>query len=180
MVSEARHQLAEAGLTTNHSLCDAQALPFRDASFDAVVANHMLYHVPDLETALSEFTRIVKPSGSVYTATNGQRHLQEIDALMSEVEPGTHWRSQTKLGFSLDEGADDLSKYFDEVVQHEYPDELQVTQPEPLMRFIESSAQLTGEFKNSLQNLIGSRMQQKGHIRIGKHGGLFISRRPRR
>src|SRR5215475_9331514 len=28
---------------------DAQALPFADGSFDVVLANHMLYHVPDLD-----------------------------------------------------------------------------------------------------------------------------------
>src|SRR5262245_49903112 len=41
--------------------CDAAALPFRPASFDAVIANHMLYHLDDPEAALREFARVLRP-----------------------------------------------------------------------------------------------------------------------
>jgi ubiquinone/menaquinone biosynthesis C-methylase UbiE len=41
--------------------CDAGDLPFCDAYFDAVVANHMLYHLDDPVAALREFVRGAPP-----------------------------------------------------------------------------------------------------------------------
>ena len=53
-------------------------LPFEADTFDAVVANHMLYHVPDRAQALAEMQRVLKPGGQVYLATNGLAHLREL------------------------------------------------------------------------------------------------------
>ena len=50
---------------------DIQNIPYPDASFDAVIANMMLYHVPDLHKGLSEVRRVLKKSGKFYCATYG-------------------------------------------------------------------------------------------------------------
>jgi SAM-dependent methyltransferase len=47
---------------------DAAYLPFRDASFDTVIANHVLEHVDDLPRVLQEIGRVVRPCGSLYVA----------------------------------------------------------------------------------------------------------------
>jgi ubiquinone/menaquinone biosynthesis C-methylase UbiE len=44
---------------------DAQAIPLRHASVDAVVANAVLYHIPDLELALSEIARVLTDEGAL-------------------------------------------------------------------------------------------------------------------
>lgn len=44
---------------------DAQALPFDDASFDAVVCGYGIIHVPDPEKALEEMHRVLRPGGRV-------------------------------------------------------------------------------------------------------------------
>jgi ubiquinone/menaquinone biosynthesis C-methylase UbiE len=43
---------------------DAYRLPFPDGVFDFVVANSFLHHLPELERAVAEFTRVLKPGGS--------------------------------------------------------------------------------------------------------------------
>lgn len=42
---------------------DVQALPFRDAVFDAVKATELLEHVPDVARALGECRRVLRPGG---------------------------------------------------------------------------------------------------------------------
>jgi SAM-dependent methyltransferase len=57
---------------------DVQELPFEDESFDVAVAAWMLYHVPDLERALAELARILRPAGRLVAVTNGSEHLADI------------------------------------------------------------------------------------------------------
>ncbi|MGI8744214.1 MAG: class I SAM-dependent methyltransferase [Bryobacteraceae bacterium] len=47
---------------------DASRVPFRDGSFDAVIANHSLEHMDQLASVLQEIGRVVRSDGSVYVA----------------------------------------------------------------------------------------------------------------
>jgi ubiquinone/menaquinone biosynthesis C-methylase UbiE len=66
---------------------DAQSLPFIDHSFDAIVANHMLYHVPNRLAVYAEFCRVLKPNGRLYAATISRDNMRELDALVSRIHP---------------------------------------------------------------------------------------------
>jgi SAM-dependent methyltransferase len=43
--------------------CDATSLPFKDATFDAILCSHTLYHIPgdQQEACVREFLRVLKP-----------------------------------------------------------------------------------------------------------------------
>lgn len=72
---------------------DAERLPIRDATFDRVMANHMLYHVADQVAALREMRRVVKPSGRVVLATNAADNYAQLDEL--------HRAAATRLGYTV-------------------------------------------------------------------------------
>lgn len=57
---------------------DVERLTFADATFDAVVAAWMLYHVPDLDRALAEIARVLTPGGVLVAVTNGAADLEEL------------------------------------------------------------------------------------------------------
>lgn len=80
-------------------LGDVQALDLPDASFDCALAAWMLYHVQDVDRALAELARVLRPGGRLVAVTNGRRHLQELRALL-----GGEFPTRT---FS-DENADEL------------------------------------------------------------------------
>src|SRR3984893_15595898 len=61
---------------------DAEHLSFADASFDVVVANHVISTVPNPEAALDECARMLRPGGEMILlsrigADAGLRHLVE-------------------------------------------------------------------------------------------------------
>ena len=63
MLDTARARLAGLSPQPHFARADAQSLPFPDGRFDLVMANHMLYHVPDRGRALAELARVLAPGG---------------------------------------------------------------------------------------------------------------------
>ena len=89
---------------------DVQQLPFEDASFDTAVAAWMLYHVPDLDRALSELTRILEPGGRLVCNTNSLDHLAELRDLIRY--PG---EAQEFLPFNAENAEVALRRHFGQV-----------------------------------------------------------------
>jgi ubiquinone/menaquinone biosynthesis C-methylase UbiE len=82
-------ELAQAQASTVEFLvADAMALPFPDSSFDVVTARHMLYHVPDIQKALLEIRRVLKPNGRFFALTNADGYLADYWAVILETLRG--------------------------------------------------------------------------------------------
>jgi phosphatidylethanolamine/phosphatidyl-N-methylethanolamine N-methyltransferase len=67
MLRRAQDRVIERGLTNVDALAvmDAKHLALPDASFDVVVAQYVITAVPDPETTLDEFVRVLKPGGEI-------------------------------------------------------------------------------------------------------------------
>ena len=48
-----------------YHVCDVMELPFESESFDVICSNELIEHVPDVETALTEMTRVVRKGGRI-------------------------------------------------------------------------------------------------------------------
>jgi SAM-dependent methyltransferase len=75
---------------------NAQEIPFPEGEFDVAVAAWMLYHVPDLDRALGELARVLKPGGVLVAATNSAEHMRELWDLArrERLTPPTTFRSE--------------------------------------------------------------------------------------
>ena len=62
-------RLADAGLDLPLICACAEALPFRDATFDRVVADSSLEHCRDQGKALAEARRVMRPGGRLFLGT---------------------------------------------------------------------------------------------------------------
>ncbi|CUR55172.1 hypothetical protein NOCA2230092 [metagenome] len=96
-----------AGRGIKAKRADVQELPFDDDSFDVVAAMWMLYHVPDLDSALSEIRRVLRPGGLFVAVTNGAEHLAQLRR-----EAGGQALVTT---FSSENGDEVLSRHFDTI-----------------------------------------------------------------
>jgi SAM-dependent methyltransferase len=65
MLRRLRDSAAELGVDVETAACEAAALPFEDGSFDLVFGHAVLHHLPDLEGAFREFSRVLRPGGVV-------------------------------------------------------------------------------------------------------------------
>jgi ubiquinone/menaquinone biosynthesis C-methylase UbiE len=72
MLAMARENAAERGVTNiTFQQADAEALPFPDASFDAVTCRHAIMLLPDAPQALREMRRVLVPGGRVVCLLSG-------------------------------------------------------------------------------------------------------------
>lgn len=91
---------------------DVQQLPHADDSFDVVVANWVLYHVPDVDRGVRELARVLRPGGRLIAATVGPDHMAELWQLLGgAVTSG--------LSFDHDNGAALLGGHFGAVERRE-------------------------------------------------------------
>lgn len=157
---------------------DIQNIPFPDNCFDVVIANHMLYHVPDLSKALSEIKRILRGGGEFYSATNGNGGMRPyLHNAFKQVNPNSNFFTKS-FSFNLQNGGEMLSEYFDDVQRYDFEDSLSITETQDLIDWLKSTITIASYTENDLNGLYdyfeGIR-QKEGAINILKETGLFIS-----
>lgn len=186
MLADARKNVA--GIPANFSFqqIDAQAIPFAENTFDVVIANQMLYHVPDLARAISEIRRVLKPGGRFYAGTNGLEHMKELEefivihmatrlfGIFTRMERGAEH-------FALENGEVQIAKHFKNVKLHMPPESyLHVTEAEPFMAYILSmrrwSVLTNGISKERVDEVVKEARniaEQSLPIRIKSVAGVF-------
>ncbi len=73
MMETCASNASRLGLDVETVVTDAEALPFEDESFDLVLGHAVLHHLPDLDQAFREFSRVLRPGGTVYFAGEPSR-----------------------------------------------------------------------------------------------------------
>lgn len=176
MVDEVRKTL---GNDFNCMVFDCEKIPFKDNYFDAVIANHVLFYVYDINKALEEIRRVLNPLGVFYCSTYGSNHMKEINDIVQEFDSRVIL-SQTKLYdvFGLENGLDILKPYFKNIKMKRYDDCLVVDKSKPIIDYIMSchgnQNEIIGPNLNEFREFVDSIIQEKGYIKITKDAGLFI------
>lgn len=160
---------------------DIQRAPLPGGGFDRVTANHMLYHVPDIDRGVAEMARLLAPAGLAAAATNGAGSMRELHLLIREAVPDYRIPSGSLERFSLQNGPQFFERHFSGVRVERYEDSLWVTECAPLLDYIFSSTTIAeglGEKERSLlETLFERRIARDGGIFIGKEAGVILARR---
>jgi len=175
MLDSAWRNLVVTGRSFQFKEIDAQEIPFEDETFDCVIANHMLYHVPDRKKAIAEIKRVLKTGGRIIATTVGEHHMQEMTGWLEKISIG-NYVSKATVSFTLENGLEQLRSFFPQVTMSRYEDNLHVTELEPLIAYFRSMVALSELQEDKLeqlkQNLI-VRLEQQGEIFITKDSGMF-------
>lgn len=185
------HPLAED--SDQLSLGDAQDLPFADNSFDLLMANHMMHHLPDMHSALDEFNRVLKPNGVLVVATNSMNTMPELQVLMRRAivlltRSGAATVRAPEMPtdrFALENGIRLLSNHFYAVVRHDLPSALVFPDVEPAMIYLESTRDLREpslppdvvweDVMMIMRQQINQLIKHLGELVINKQAGVLIA-----
>jgi len=177
MLDAAWRNLVVTGRAFKYEQMDAQSIPYPDETFDIVIANFMLHHVPDRPRALQEIHRVLKPGGYFMAATAGQGHLDELNRWLKKANSITDF-TPFNSPFTLENGLEQLKLVFLNTEIKRYDDRLCVTEIEPLMAYIfstiksrEISKSALAEIRQELEDILSD----KGEIFITKDAGLFLA-----
>lgn len=174
MLSAAKQNLPRQDNIT-YQLVDIQDIPFPEESFDLVIANMMLYHVPDLHKGLCEVRRVLKKGGRFCCATYGRHGIVEFVAKLLREQNVT---GSIGTAFTLQNGAETLSAHFDNVRRLDYEDSLAITNIDDFIEYIYSLSSLSNIAKvdrNVLKTALESKMKN-GILSVPKEYGMFVCR----
>jgi ubiquinone/menaquinone biosynthesis C-methylase UbiE len=173
MLREAQNNLSESQHPFTFETIDAQSIPFQPHLFDRIIANLMLYHIPDRPRAFAEIRRVLKVDGYFYAATISKTAFADLEKLMQEASMAT-WNES--ISFNLENGSAQLSDWFSEVRLHRLENTLVVTKAEPLISVIRSATPLADQDEKKFQHLhelIQQALERDGKIQMNMDIGLF-------
>ena len=148
-----------------------QSIPYADASFDLVIANHVLFYCEDVLQACREIRRVLKPEGRFLCSTYGRQHMQEIRQLVQQFDSHI-LLSADKLyeRFGLDNGGDILRQVFPKVELLRYEDAIELTEAQPLIEYILSC------HGNQNRILLDRYKEFRGFVEKKLRGGFHITK----
>ncbi|NDJ79187.1 MAG: class I SAM-dependent methyltransferase [Chloroflexi bacterium] len=168
---------------------DVQYLPFPDHSFDVVLANHMLHHVPDVDQALREIHRVLRPSGCLIAATNSENTMPEFDTLARRActllgHPKQEFNAN-KDAFKLENGAVRLGRHFRAVARHDLPSTLHFPDVEPVLAYLNSMRALREpqlpddvaweDFIDVMGKQVTRLIRHFGELQVHKLAGVLVA-----
>lgn len=166
---------------------DMERLPFADESFDVVVTCWTLYFMSDIDAALVEIKRTLRPGGRLVAATVAPDHSQELDeiaaaalraALGREAEPDIGRR------FDTESGAPYIERHFDGVRLVEHHGELVLPDPGLPVRLWDQwrpqdlSDDEVERVRAEVVRLANEVSARDGAFRVRRHGGVFVGHKP--
>ncbi|MCR4633729.1 MAG: class I SAM-dependent methyltransferase, partial [Erysipelotrichaceae bacterium] len=140
-----------------------------------VIANSMLYHVPDLGKGIGEVRRVLKNNGVFYCATYGEHNFTDVLADWFEFDGGSF---KPNHNFTLQNGERILKTAFADVETRFYEDSLRISNINDLVDYLRSLVSL-----KAINDLPTDRIYEilsshscNGIVELPKEYGMFICR----
>lgn len=187
MLARAR-EIAPHG-RANLAAADIETLPLVADSVDVVIAAFMLYHVPHLDLALEELSRVLHNDGAILAVTNGPGDKAEIRQAWEEAGRrviGSTFKVPRWLdNFNLDNGPTVLGELFDVVTVDRTRGIFQFPDPGPVLSWVQSlrpgfdagiDDTMWAAVMRELHRLVALEIETHGTFAAGKDSGVVVAR----
>lgn len=178
MIKVAQRNLKNLEYKFKYQEINAENIPYEDESFNIIIAQHMLYFVPDIEQAIREVQRILKSNGVFYVTANSCESMMELNKLSEKFAPNLGLDSNGYSDrFDLEHGKLLLEKYFAKVDVEVLNGRIIVNNSEPVVSYkastIQGSSILIGEKKKEFANYLEDYIKKNGSISITTKACMF-------
>ena len=182
MLKIAKDKLKEVEYDFKYEEINVENIPYKDESFDIVIAEHMIYFAPDIEKALSEIKRVLSRNGVFYVSANSCDSMAELNKLSENFAPNLGLDNN---GFSdrfdLEHGKPILEKYFSEISVEVLEGKIIVDDAKPVVLYKASTIQgdsiLVGEKKKEFTKYLEDYIKKNGNISITTKTCMFKARK---
>jgi ubiquinone/menaquinone biosynthesis C-methylase UbiE len=181
MLDGTRQNLRGTGFPFYFEIVNAEDLRYQDEHFDVIIANLMLYHVPDRTKALSGISRILKTDGFFYASTFSRMDMLELNLIL--------YRYLIRIGkakpvrensFSLENGYAQLEPYFSKIQLLKYEDHLEISEVDPIIDYYLSFNNIEEGFIlledgdiDGFRETLHEELERSPFIRVTKDMGMF-------
>ena len=177
MVASARAVL-NSDARFDFAAADAQYLPFSTGQFERVLANYMLYHVPDISLAVRELRRVLAPGGRLCAATNSTGHMRELGDLMNHFGLRRSELHDFAARYGLENAPAILGESFEHVEVIPFIDSLFVTETRALLDYIHSMIGIWNfppGAEEGIEGWVNAEIQANGGFTIHKASGAVLA-----
>ncbi|NFG22889.1 methyltransferase domain-containing protein [Clostridium botulinum] len=178
MLKCAKNNLENLDYKFKYKKINAEDIPYDDESFDVVIAEHMIYFVTDIEKALSEIKRVLKPNGIFYVTTNSCNSMIELNKLAEKFDPNLDINNNgLSSRFDLENGEKMLKKYFNNIESETLEGKIILDKAEPVVSYKASTIQgnsiLVGKKREEFTKYLEKYIEENKNIEITTKAGIF-------
>jgi len=181
-LNQARKRIDNQTNQYSFKIIDIQNITCSDGDFDRILANTMLYHSDNVEAALTQVVRVLKPEGYFYATTSGLDHLQELKELVTEFDSDVVFPlNGANKKFCLENGETILQPFFKNIKCIKYANSLRINNADYLYEFITAfkedknyNIKPITENPTSFLNYLKSKIKNT-YIEVTKSSGIFIT-----
>ena len=178
MIRDARRNIGTDS-RFSYATFDCHQIPYKNESYDLVIANHLLFYCDDIDAVCKEIKRILKAGGAFVCSTYSDKHMKEITELVQEFDKRIVLAAENLYErFGLGNGYDILVSHFDNICVERYEDGILLTTAEPLIEYILSCHGNQNQYLldryHDFRQFVEKKVKHEYHIT--KDAGYFLCR----
>ncbi len=154
------------------------ALEFADASFDVVSCQYVMHLVENVQSAVRDLHRVLKPAGYAVITCIEKRNMGRIGQVADLVYPKLRMEEYFVSLSVADQVVEEAKLVFSDVVVEDYDCTMKVDDLDMLLGYARSSARLQtldlpANFWEDFERLVQDEIDEKGYFSIRKHAKIL-------